>query len=170
MFPIACMFFYNVGRFTGIKESSLTVTNVTNTFKDIFARIGEQHNTQIGLLTKIIEAKDTIIASFSKENTEMREALEEISSFNEDDEDADDEDDLVLEDDAVSVGANKKAVEHSMKKMFGDKSPAHTALQLHEQLQTSAAALESIKNSIPLDAYALLKATLMTNEEKKNVN
>jgi hypothetical protein len=159
LFPVACIFFFGIGKFVGLKEGTAKIELVTKAFQDVFASLGKQESDKTDLYMRALALKDIVIASMTKEVNALRTALEEVNSMHEAClMDEDDEDEMVEE---VGVSANKTL------SVSGNASAATVALDLHSQLITASHTLEGLKETMKPDAYNLLKSILSLPKEKK---
>lgn len=164
---------YNYGKMVGAKQGTETISTVTTAYQIMFGRTIDGTTEQIGLLKEALSNKDTIIASFQHENTELRQALEDVKMHADmlEDEDDDDDDDVVEEGDddghekreAVQVAVSIPGVDMVRR---DDRSAAKTSLLLYDKLNSARTALESVKAEIPTDAYVLLASMLDNPGEK----
>lgn len=156
-----CMFFYKAGNMQGAKEQSLVSTTSLKTMTNLFDKSITQANYTTNLLLGVIAQKDAIIVSYTKENIELKQKLEEIDAFDGDDfsEEDGDDDEEYKEPVAVAVGKTKNKFDaHGI--LFEDRSVAHVALELHDKVVAVDTVLESVKQEMSSSAYALLKTNL----------
>lgn len=158
LFVFALMVAYHTGKFANARESSITLVAVTKTMQDMFGAVTKMQEC----LVEVNKQQTLVIESFKKENVELRDALEEIQDFGDDEDDDEDED--VLEDGVVTAVAAP-----AKQRLDTSKSAAHTALVLHDRLQATDHVLDSLKDKLDPNDYILLKSTLISLD-KKNAN
>jgi len=144
---------YNYGKTSNAKDSMHVINSVTMTFTMLMQKVSTGHTEVVELLTKTIADKDTIIASFHKENTELREALEQDS-------------DEVDEDDFEEEGIDE---EEATIKLPTIACISDKIQQTSDQLTTARKVLDDVKAKMDTDAFILL-ASILSPAGKRNVN
>lgn len=166
---IGCIFSYHVGEYNGSKKQADTTISVTNTMNSILEKFLVHSATQDQRVSKITEQKDFVINSLSKENTELRKALDDFNTLEEVLEEEEDEEEM---EHAAVVATTMPAVIHQdFNQLKDNRTAAHVALDLHARVQAIKEAVKSLGKEGKIgEAQQTLLMSLTDIGKDSNVN
>lgn len=147
---VAFFLFYKFGKVAGGREGAVVTARVVATMNEMVTTAFTHADRLNASWDRISIAKDKIIASYVKENTELKlEVIEQVKEVFEEEEEDEDEEAFVSAPVVASIQA------HSF-----DRTAATTALELYEQISTANSTLEKIRANMSPASYLLMKEQL----------
>jgi hypothetical protein len=168
---IAWLLAHSRGKAEGMKIGAETTANVAATLNGVLDKTHITSEKMHNALLRLNDKQDRYIETLQKDNSELKEALEDVDNvfIKKPDEMVDEmvaEDD---EEDVVPVGAEKGLEEFLENKIFHANTPANVALELFDKVNTAEVALENSRSRMPKEVYDTLKKILQVkhNDDRK---